>query len=280
MKGKSCKRHRVRSGARARPRATKHPEIVKQLRDHYETWWAGRAAVVRLQPGEHLRGTQENPVTLCSADWANVYCDNMNDLRTGKRINGPVGTFWSNMPASMRSSFAAGRARADAAVTAACRGSRRRTASCSRANRCRLSRKIDLAIATALDETKPVSADDKGITFTAKLPPAKHDDAVVCLDEKGKPICGAYFAYVRRIEKVIRVESSRHCRRCRCPLHLLRLPAHSAVHATLPVVTMMTVISQSVGAWFPRLRPSRGSPVTCVSASLRSCSSPACLSRW
>ena len=32
---------------------------------------------------------EENPVTLSSADWANVYCDNMNNLRTGTATNGP-----------------------------------------------------------------------------------------------------------------------------------------------------------------------------------------------
>ena len=30
---------------------------------------------------------EENPVTLSSADWWNVYCDNMNDLRRGKAAN-------------------------------------------------------------------------------------------------------------------------------------------------------------------------------------------------
>lgn len=71
--------------------ATKHPEIILGMQTHYDQWWS------KLEP--HLNdfvpiiigSEKQNPVTLTSADWANVYCDNMNDLRNGKRVN----SYWN-----------------------------------------------------------------------------------------------------------------------------------------------------------------------------------------
>ena len=59
------------------------------MRDHYEAWWAGVAPTLEDFVPVVIGSDQENPVTLSAADWANVYCDNMNDLRTGKPANGP-----------------------------------------------------------------------------------------------------------------------------------------------------------------------------------------------
>jgi arylsulfatase A-like enzyme len=48
--------------------ADKHPEVVRRLRERYETWWkdvSPRMTPVRI----HVGNEAEDPVTLCSQDW-------------------------------------------------------------------------------------------------------------------------------------------------------------------------------------------------------------------
>lgn len=175
--------------------AQKHPEIVKQLRDHYEQWWAGIEPRLYDFSPVSIGAEQENPVTLCSADWANVYCDNMNDLRTGKRINGPwhilverAGEYEIELRRWPRE--------ADAAVTAGVPRFQAVDGFMQPGQPLPIAR-MRLTIGEALDETKPVAADDKGVRFTAKLPAGKTTMQSWCLDAQGEEICGAYFAYVR-----------------------------------------------------------------------------------
>jgi hypothetical protein len=51
----------------------------------------------------------------------------------------------------------------------------------------------------AVDDTKPVTAQDKAITFSVRLKAgAKLPLQTWFYDADGKELCGAYFAYVRR----------------------------------------------------------------------------------
>ena len=67
--------------------AANNADIVKRLRNHYERWWSEVEPLLADPVPVIIGADQENPVTLSSADWWNVYCDNMNDLRRGKEIN-------------------------------------------------------------------------------------------------------------------------------------------------------------------------------------------------
>src|SRR5207302_1766174 len=69
--------------------AAQQPEVLKKMRDHYEQWWAGVEPRLNDFTPVVIGAKQENPVKLSSADWANVYCDNMNNLRNGLNANGP-----------------------------------------------------------------------------------------------------------------------------------------------------------------------------------------------
>src|SRR5262249_56212150 len=65
------------------------PDVLRKMRDHYEKWWAGVAPRLDDFSPVSIGADQENPVCLSAADWANVYCDNMNNLRQGLNKNGP-----------------------------------------------------------------------------------------------------------------------------------------------------------------------------------------------
>src|SRR5439155_22317668 len=69
--------------------AGQHADGRKKMRDRYEGWWASVGPLVNDFVPIHVGADRENPVTLSAADWANVYCDNMMNLRQGKPSNGP-----------------------------------------------------------------------------------------------------------------------------------------------------------------------------------------------
>ncbi|MGC3966661.1 MAG: hypothetical protein QM775_04625, partial [Pirellulales bacterium] len=55
-----------------------------------------------------------------------------------------------------------------------------------------------LQIGASFDESQPVKADDKSITFRTKLVAGKTTMQSWFYDADGKQLCGAYFAYVTK----------------------------------------------------------------------------------
>lgn len=72
--------------------ASKHPEVVKQLRADYETWWASMKDDLN-QTVRIVLGGKQNPTTLYSHDWLMpqkvVTAWHQNQIRRGDLINGP-----------------------------------------------------------------------------------------------------------------------------------------------------------------------------------------------
>ncbi|WP_406695996.1 arylsulfatase [Singulisphaera sp. Ch08] len=176
--------------------ARQHPEVVARLREHYEHWWADTAPELDNFTPIVLGSDREDPVTLSAADWANVYCDNMNDLRTGKPSNGP----WHVLPVAEGTYTIELRRwpkEADAAIAAGV------PAFSAVDGKLQTGKALPIARARLkigdMDETRPVPPDAKAITFTVNL---KSDIKLPMqswfYDENGGEICGAYFAYVSR----------------------------------------------------------------------------------
>jgi len=177
--------------------AAKQADVLKRMRDNYEKWW-GEVGPLLAQPVPIVIGAdQENPMTLSSADWWNVYCDNMNDLRRGKEEN----STWNVQVAKDGTyEFALRRWPKEAAAPIA--GS----VPVFKAVDGELPEGRALPIATirlkvgdVLDEKKPVPDGAKAVKFTTTL---KAGTKVVvqsfCYDASGKELCGAYFADVTR----------------------------------------------------------------------------------
>ncbi len=176
--------------------ASRHPDVVEGLRDHYEKWWAGVAPALEDFSPISVGSDRENPVTLSAADWANVYCDNMQNLRAGVNRNGPWhllverdGTYEIELRRWPREADAAiaGPVPAFHAVDGGLPAGKA------------------LPIAKArlklgdLDETKPVGPEDKGVTFTLALKAGSRMPMQTWFyDADGQELCGAYFAYALR----------------------------------------------------------------------------------
>jgi arylsulfatase len=176
--------------------ASQYPDVVKKMQEHYAKWWAGVEPTLDAFSPISIGADQENPVRLSAADWANVYCDNMNDVRAGKEANGP----WHILVEKDGEYEIALRRwprEADAAITAG--------VPAFKAVDGGLPAGKALPIAKArlkledLDQTKPVSASDKEIRFTIPLKAGTKAQMLSSfLNPDGKELCGAYFAYVRR----------------------------------------------------------------------------------
>lgn len=176
--------------------AAEHPDVLKKLRDAYETWWSGVEPKLDDFSPISIGAEQENPVTLSAADWANVYCDNMQNLREGVNRNGPWhllverdGTYQIELRRWPRE--------ADAAVTAGVPEFKAVDGSLPPGKPLPIA-KVRLKLGD-FDEQKPVSAEEKGITFTLPLKSGTRATMQTwCYDADGKELCGAYFAYVLR----------------------------------------------------------------------------------
>lgn len=182
--------------AQAKDVAAEHPEIVRQLREHYDAWWAGIAPKLDDFSPISIGAPQENPVCLSAADWANIYCDNMKNLRDGLARNGPwhllveqTGEYEIELRRWPRE--------ADAAIAAGVPEFKAVRGTLPPGKALPVAR-ARLKVGDLLDESRDVSADAKGVTFTVKLSAGtKLPMQSWLLDAAGKELCGAYFAYVR-----------------------------------------------------------------------------------
>jgi hypothetical protein len=176
--------------------AAQHPDILKKMQDHYEHWWAGLAPTLNDFSPISIGSDHENPVTLSAADWANVYCDNMQNLRAGLNRNGP----WHLLvekDGTYEIELRRWPCEADAAIAGAVPEFKAVDGGLPAGKALPIA-KIRLKLG-ALDETRPVKPADKGITFTLPLKAGlKTTMQTWCYDADGQELCGAYFAYVRR----------------------------------------------------------------------------------
>ena len=72
--------------------AAEEPAVVAKMRAHYERWWAGVSAGLQEPCPLSIGAPQENPVTLTSSDWWEIYADNFGHVSTA--AGGPTGGAW------------------------------------------------------------------------------------------------------------------------------------------------------------------------------------------
>jgi len=183
--------------AQAHNVAAEQPEIFRQMRQHYEQWWAGVEPLIKEFYPISIGAPQENPVRLTAVDWADVYCDNVvNCVRPGQNKNG-VWHLLVERSGTYEIALRRWPKEADAAITAGVPEYRNENRT--------LPAGVALPIAKArlkiaeMDETKAVGAQDKEIIFNVAL---KAGDKLPMqswfYDANGRELCGAYYAYVRR----------------------------------------------------------------------------------
>jgi hypothetical protein len=178
--------------------AAEYPAVVSQLRDAYEVWWSGVAPTLDDLSPISIGSDQQNPVTLTAADWANVYCDNMQNLRNGIDRNGQ----WHVLVergGSYEIEFRRWPKEVDLPMTAgvpAFHGFD--PAPPLPVGKAMPIARVRLRIRNT-DETRPVAPEDRGVRFTVDLEAGRK---LILqgwfFDSGGRELSGPYYAYVRR----------------------------------------------------------------------------------
>lgn len=176
--------------------AARHTEIVKQLRDHYESWWTEVEPGTRNIEPVSVGRTDANPATLTCTDWARVDCDDSYQLRSGHRANG----VW-HLLVELAGTYEIELRRWPKESAATLAGSV--PAFLARDGRLPEGKALPVAtvrlVVGATDATKKVTSMDKAASFTTTLPAGRTTMQGWLLDANGKELAGAYFAYVRRM---------------------------------------------------------------------------------
>lgn len=176
--------------------AAAQPDLRDKLRDHYEKWWAEVAP--RLDDFEpvSIGADEQNPVTLTAADWAKVYCDNMQQLRAGRAANG---SWHVLVEKSGPYEFRLRRwpREADAAISASVPAFKAVDGGLAEGKALPItSGRLKIA---NYDERKPVAPADKEIVFTLRLNAGQSLPMQTWFyDAAGKELCGAYIVQVER----------------------------------------------------------------------------------
>lgn len=177
--------------------AAAQPDVLQKMRGHYEKWWSEIEPRLDDFTPVVIGSDRENPVCLSAADWANVYCDNMQNLREGVNRNGP----W-NIIAEMDGEYEIALRRwpkeAGAAIAAGVPEFKAVDGGLPAGKALPIA-KARLKIGSQFDESKPVAANDKDVTFRVALKAGtKLEMQSWFFDAAGSELCGAYFAYVKR----------------------------------------------------------------------------------
>ena len=175
--------------------AAANPEVMKKMQAHYDAWWAGVAKTIDDFVPVSLGAAEENPVTLSSADWANVYCDNMQNVRAGLERNAP----WHvrvERDGDYEIALRRWPKEADAAMSAGVPPFMGVDGGLP-AGKALPVAKARLQIG-GFDGTREVGAGDKECVFRVPRKAGKATLETWLYDAGGKELCGAYFAYVLR----------------------------------------------------------------------------------
>jgi arylsulfatase len=180
--------------------ATRRPDVVSAMRDHYERWWKG------LEPllGEFVPisiGAEAQPVVeLTSGDWEGIYADNSGYVR--QAVGGPTGGHW-NIQVEKGGTYAftlrRWPERAQVPLGESYEPSPRSPANMADLKTVRFPTIAGARVEIA-GTTVSAAADSRATaaTLRAKLPAGRSQLKAWFADAEGKGLCGAFFVTVRR----------------------------------------------------------------------------------
>ena len=179
--------------------AKRHPDVVSRMREHYERWWAELEPRLNDFCPISIGAPEENPTTLSSSDWQEVYCDNARTVLEGG--GGPRGGPW-NVYVERDGEYEIALARwpfeRDLPLSAPC-PEKKMTVGVMPAGVALPIRAAQLVIADQ-QLTLKTRPEDKAAVFRVRLRGGiKTKLHGWFQDAEGKDLCGAYYARVRRL---------------------------------------------------------------------------------
>jgi len=180
--------------------AADHVDIVKAMRDHYETWWQGLVPILDEFVPMSIGAKQQPVVELTSGDWEGIYADNSGYVR--EAVGGPTGGHWHILVEEAGEYEFTLRRWPE--QTKAALGDKYEPSEKSPANKAKLVTKGFPTIAAANLDIAGVKASTKAdpkataATLTVKLPAGKTKLKAWFSDADAKDLCGAFFVTVTR----------------------------------------------------------------------------------
>ncbi len=182
--------------------AGRHPEVVKKMRAHYEKWWAGVESTVHEFCLLSIGSERENPVALSCSDWQECSCRNSSTLDTvlegqGAPRGGPWGVLVER-DGDYEISLRRWPEDQNLPLSAACPGKKLTMAALPAGKVFPIAgARLKIAEQELAAATKPA---DTAASFRVKLPGgARTRLHGWFVDAAGHDLCGAYYAYVRRL---------------------------------------------------------------------------------
>jgi arylsulfatase len=183
--------------------ADKHPEVVRAMRDYYESWYSGLEPILNDFVPISIGAKQQSVVELNSGDWEGIYADNTGYVR--EAVGGPTGGHWHIMveePGEYEFTL-----RRWPEQTKAALGDKYEPSEKSPANKAKQVTVGFPTIAAANINIAGVKASTKAdpkatsATLTAKLPAGKTKLKAWFSDADGKDLCGAFFVTIKKIDR-------------------------------------------------------------------------------
>jgi arylsulfatase len=180
--------------------ASRHADVVKQMRDHYEAWWRGLEPTINDFVPISIGAKQQPRVELNSGDWESIYADNSGFVR--EAVGGPTGGHWNilvEQPGEYEFTL-----RRWPEQTGAALGEKYEPSAKSPPNKPRLTTRGFPTIAAAHLQLAGVKATAKadpkstGVTMTATLPAGRTRLKAWFSDAAGTNLCGAFYVTVAR----------------------------------------------------------------------------------
>lgn len=185
--------------AQTRDIAAQHPDVVAQMRNHYDAWWA------KLEPGFDepvpvlLGAPGHDHTLLTSVDWWEVDCDNINFVSNG--TGGPRGGPWHvDVQRDGRYRIELRRWPFHTAMSLGSEGPRQTIHGRPLTQPVKRMPAHSVVLdADGTQQTVTVTPDDLGATFEVELARGAHRLQGWLRDREGNDLCGAYYAGVTRL---------------------------------------------------------------------------------
>lgn len=180
--------------------ADKHPDVLKAMREYYESWWSGLEPIINDFVPISIGAKQQPVVELNSGDWEGIYADNSGYVR--EAVGGPTGGQWNIfVEEAGEYEFTLRRwpEQTNAALGAKYEPSAKSPATSAKQVTVGFPSiavaKLDIAGVKAETKADPKAT---GATLTVKLPAGKTKLKAWFADADGKNLCGAFYVTVKK----------------------------------------------------------------------------------
>jgi arylsulfatase B len=181
--------------------ATRHPGVVRSLRDYYEGWWKGVEPMVNDFVPIRIGARQQPVVELNSGDWEGIYADNTGYVR--EAVGGPTGGHW-HVAVEQGGEYEFTLRRWPEQTKAAL-GDRYEPSTKSPANKAKQQTVGFPTTARATVEiagnrvTAPADTRATGVTIRVKVPAGRTRLKAWFSDAAGMDLCGAFYVTVAKL---------------------------------------------------------------------------------